>query len=160
MTATRIPAATTAAATTAAATTAAASGDAAGRRRTARRVLWGAQIVIAMFLLFASGLPKLVGQADAVEAFARLGWNDFMRYFVGAVEIAGAIGLVVPRLAGLAATGLIGLMIGAALTQILVIEPAWALFPAALGLVFAAVAWDRRAQTRALLASPGTLLRR
>ncbi|MFD0905698.1 DoxX family protein [Actinomadura sediminis] len=155
MTATHIPAAATAAATAAGAT-----GRATGNRRTARRVLWGAQILIAAFLLFASGLPKLVGQADAVEAFAALGWNDAMRYFIGAVEVAGAIGLVIPRLAGLAATGLIGLMIGAALTQLLVIEPAWALFPAALGVVFAVVAWDRRAETRALLADPRTLLRR
>ncbi|RSN52763.1 DoxX family protein [Actinomadura sp. WAC 06369] len=144
MTATRIPA------------TAAATGD----RRTGRRVLWGAQILIAAFLLVASGLPKFVGQADAVETFAALGWNDFMRYFVGAVEVAGAVGLVIPRLAGLAAIGLIGLMIGAALTQLLVIESAWALFPVALGAVFAAVAWDRRADTRALLADPRSLLRR
>ncbi|QFG19828.1 DoxX family protein [Actinomadura sp. WMMB 499] len=121
----------------------------AGRRPAPRRVLWGAQILISAFLVFASGLPKLAGQADAVETFALLGWNDLMRYLVGAVEVAGAVGLVIPRLAGLAATGLIGLMIGAVLTQILVIEPAWALFPAALGAVFAVVAWDRRAQTRA-----------
>ncbi|OLT20783.1 hypothetical protein BJF79_47125, partial [Actinomadura sp. CNU-125] len=137
-----------------AAASAAATGEAAGRRRS-RRALWTAQILIAAFLLIASALPKFAGQADAVETFALLGWNDFMRYFVGAVEAAGAIGLVIPRLAGLAATGLIGLMIGAALTQILVIEPAWALFPVALGVVLAVVAWDRRAQTRALLASPG-----
>ncbi|GGV38786.1 hypothetical protein GCM10010182_73910 [Actinomadura cremea] len=147
MTATQIPAA------PAPAATAAVTEGAAGRRSTVRRVLWGAQILIAVFLLVASGLPKLVGQADAVESFALLGWSDLMRYFVGAVEVAGAIGLVVPRLAGLAATGLVGLMIGAVLVQLLVFEPAWALFPAALGAVFIAVAWDRRAETRALLGS-------
>ncbi|MFV2172974.1 DoxX family protein [Actinomadura sp. LOL_016] len=143
MTATQIPATAPAAVTE----------GAAGRRGTVRRVLWGAQILIAVFLLVASGLPKLVGQADAVESFALLGWSDLMRYFVGAVEVAGAIGLVVPRLAGLAATGLVGLMIGAVLAQLLVFEPAWALFPAALGAVFVAVARDRRAETRALLGS-------
>src|SRR5688572_23936803 len=105
MTATHIPA-TPATADATAANAAGATVGAAGERRTGRRVLWGAQILIAAFLLFASGLPKLVGQADAVESFAALGWNDFMRYFVGVVEVAGAIGLVIPRLAGLAATGL------------------------------------------------------
>jgi putative oxidoreductase len=71
----------------------------------------------------------------------------------GVVEAAGAIGLVVPRLAGLAATGLIGLMIGAILTQVLVLVPAFALLPAALPVVFALVAYDRRAETRQLLRS-------
>ncbi|MEW2355520.1 DoxX family protein [Spirillospora sp. NPDC029432] len=124
-----------------------------GRTSVLRRVLWGFQILIGAFLLFGSAMPKFAGQADAVETFVKLGWNDAMRYLVGAVEAAGAIGLVIPRLAGAAATGLIGLMVGAALTQILVIEPAWALFPAVLGVIFALVAWDRRAETRDLLRS-------
>ncbi|MCP9964436.1 hypothetical protein LUX57_04035 [Actinomadura madurae] len=60
---------------------------------------------------------------------------------------------MVPRLAGLAAAGLIGLMAGAALTQLLVLEPAWALMPAGLAVVFAAVVWDRRAESREVLRS-------
>ncbi|MFC0041405.1 DoxX family protein [Actinomadura rayongensis] len=110
-----------------------------------RRVLWGAQILLALFLLVASALPKFAGQKDAVETFAKIGWGQWLRYLTGAVEAAGAIGLVVPRLAGAAAVGLIGLMIGAALTQLLVLSPAWALFPAALAVVFALIAYDRRA---------------
>jgi uncharacterized membrane protein len=121
--------------------------------RALRRTLWGFQILLAVFLLVASGLPKLAGQVDAVETFAKMGWGDGMRYFVGVVEIAGAIGLVIPRLAGAAAIGLIGLMIGAALTQILVLEPALALLPVVFGVVFALVAWDRRRETGALLKS-------
>ncbi|POM27232.1 hypothetical protein BTM25_16430 [Actinomadura rubteroloni] len=111
---------------------------------TLRRVLWGVRIVLALFLLVASALPKFAGQKDAVETFAKIGWGQWLRYFTGAAEAAGAIGLVVPRLAGAAAVGLIGLMIGAALTQILVLSPAWALFPAALAVVFALIAYDRR----------------
>lgn len=64
------------------------------------------------------------------------------------VEIAGAAGLVIPRLAGPAAAGLIGLMAGAILTQVLVLEPAWSALPAAFAVVFAAVTWDRRAKSR------------
>ncbi|MEU5995475.1 DoxX family protein [Spirillospora sp. NPDC047418] len=120
---------------------------------TRRKVLWGAQILLAAFLLIASGLPKLVGQADAVETFELIGWGQWFRYVTGVVEVAGAIALVVPRLAGLAATALIGLMAGAILTQILVIEPAWSAMPAAFAVVFALIAWDRRAETRALLRS-------
>ncbi|WP_433461307.1 DoxX family protein [Spirillospora sp. CA-128828] len=122
-----------------------------GESRTLRKALWAAQILLAAFLLVASALPKFAGEANAVETFAKIGWGQWLRYATGAVEAAGAIGLVVPRLAGLAATGLIGLMGGAALTQILVLEPAWALLPAAFAVVFAAVAWDRRAESREIL---------
>lgn len=125
--------------------------DSAGGRRTLRRVLWGAQILLAAFLLIASALPKFAGQADAVRTFEEIGWGQWLRYLTGTVEAAGAIGLVVPRLAGLAAAGLIGLMAGAALTQLLVLEPAWALLPVGFAVVLAAVAWDRRAESRRVL---------
>ncbi|NEA23042.1 DoxX family protein [Actinomadura bangladeshensis] len=120
---------------------------------TRRKVLWGAQILLAAFLLIGSGLPKLVGQADAVETFELIGWGQWFRYVTGVIEVTGAIALVIPRLAGLAATALIGLMAGAILTQILVIEPAWSILPAAFAVVFATIAWDRRTETRELLRS-------
>ncbi|QKW39773.1 DoxX family protein [Actinomadura sp. NAK00032] len=126
---------------------------AAADRRTVRKVLWVPQILLAVFLLVASGLPKLVGQADAVETFDLIGWGQWFRYVTGVIEVAGGIGLLIPRLAGLAATGLIGLMAGAITTQLLVIEPAWALMPAAFAVVFAAIAWNRRYETRELLQS-------
>lgn len=118
-----------------------------------RRTLWVLQILIAAFLFVGSAMPKFAGQKDAVESFAKIGWGQWFRYVTGVVEAAGAIGLVVPRLAGLAATGLIGLMIGAILTQVLVLVPAFALLPAALAVVFALVAYDRRAETQQLLRS-------
>jgi uncharacterized membrane protein len=128
--------------------------SAAPTNRTAlRRTLWVLQILIAVFLLVASALPKFVGQKDAIESFAKIGWGQWFRYVTGAVEAAGAIGLVIPRLAGLAATGLIGLMIGAILTQVLVLVPAFALLPAGFAVVFALIAYDRRTETRQLLHS-------
>ncbi|MFD0690210.1 DoxX family protein [Actinomadura fibrosa] len=143
---------TTARTTATAASTRPAAASAEGRR-VLRRVLWGAQILLAAFLFAGSALPKFAGQAQAVETFNEIGWGQWFRYVTGAVEAAGAIGLVVPRLAGLAAAGLIGLMAGAALTQILVLEPAWAALPVVLAVVFAAVAWDRREESRELLRS-------
>jgi DoxX-like family len=122
-----------------------------GRRRAVTVAMWTAQIFFGAFLLFASALPKFAGQQDAIETFARIGWGDWLRYLTGTVEAAGAVGLVIPRLAGAAATALIGLMIGAALTQILVIEPAWALLPATMGVIFALIGWERRNETKALL---------
>ncbi|WP_433155027.1 DoxX family protein [Actinomadura nitritigenes] len=137
-----------------------ATGSVEGRRRVLRRALWTAQVLIAAFLFFASAMPKFAGQADAVETFTRIGWGQWFRYVTGTVEAAGAIGLVVPRLAGFAATALIGLLAGAVLTHLLVLDAAWALFPAALAAVCAVIGWDRRAETRDLLRSVAGLLRR
>jgi uncharacterized membrane protein YphA (DoxX/SURF4 family) len=123
-------------------------------RRTAVNIaLWAVQILLAAFLLIASAAPKFAGQRDAVETFQQIGWGQWLRYLTGVCEAAGAIGLLIPRLAGLAAAGLIGLMAGAILTQILVLDPAWSAMPAAFAVVFAAIAWDRRAETRELLRS-------
>ncbi|MEU8344585.1 DoxX-like family protein [Actinomadura meyerae] len=132
---------------------------AADRGTTLRKVLWGPQILLAAFLLIASGLPKLVGQADAVESFELIGWGQWFRYVTGIVEVSGAIGLLIPRLAGLAATGLIGLMAGAITTHLLVLDPAWGLMPAAFAVVFAAIAWNRRHETRDLLRTLKSLKR-
>jgi uncharacterized membrane protein YphA (DoxX/SURF4 family) len=123
----------------------------ADRRRAVTVAMWTAQILLGSFLLFASALPKFAGQAAAIETFVEIGWGDWFRYVTGAVEAAGAIGLVIPRLAGAAATALIGLMAGAALTQILVLEPAWSLLPLGYGVIFALIAWTRRAEIRALV---------
>ncbi|MEV5575547.1 DoxX family protein [Spirillospora sp. NPDC052269] len=133
------------------ATTTAAPQTAAAPRSRRRTILWGFQILIAAFLLIGSASPKFAGQKDAVETFAKIGVGQWFRYATGAVEAAGAIGLVIPRLAGLAATGLIGLMVGAAVTQVVWLVPGWAALPLVLGVIFALVARDRRAETRDLL---------
>jgi putative oxidoreductase len=125
-------------------------------RHSADIALWAIQILLAAFLLIASAAPKFAGQRDAVESFAEIGWGQWFRYVTGAVEATGAIGLLIPRLAGWAALGLICLMIGAVLTQVLVLDPAFALLPAVLGVVFAVIARVR--MPRAI--SPAALFRR
>ncbi|MEU5882794.1 DoxX family protein [Spirillospora sp. NPDC047279] len=122
--------------------------------RTLRRVLWGLQITIGLFLIVASALPKFAGQKDAVETFVKIGWGEWFRYLTGAVELAGGIGLLIPRLAGAAATGLVGLMIGAAIAQCTALDaPGLVVLPIVFGVVLAVVAWERRAETRALVRS-------
>ncbi|MGH3625444.1 MAG: DoxX family protein [Sciscionella sp.] len=104
-----------------------------------------------MFFLVAAAGPKLAGQQYAVEMFNQMGAGQWFRYLVGALELAGAIGLLIPRLAGLAALGLIGVMVGAVLTQVFVFgSGVMALTPALLGVVFGLVAWGRWPQTKAL----------
>ncbi|MEV0406127.1 DoxX family protein [Actinoallomurus sp. NPDC050550] len=114
--------------------------------------MWTIQILLAAFLLIASAAPKFAGQRDAVETFAKIGWGQWFRYVTGTVEAAGAIGLLIPRLAAWAALGLIGLMIGAILTQVLVLQPAWALLPVVFGVAFAVIARVRMPQAVPLTA--------
>lgn len=115
-----------------------------GRART--RVLWTLQIVLGLFFVIASGLPKMVGQADAVRIFHEIGWGDWFRYFTGLVEISGGIGLMVPRLTRFAAAGLSITTVCAAATQAFVLDsPAGAVFPLVLAAVFAWIAYERRA---------------
>ncbi|MDN5749896.1 MAG: DoxX family protein [Pseudonocardia sp.] len=112
-----------------------------------RRALWALQILIGVFFVVASAAPKLLGEAYAVQIFVEIGAGDWFRYFVGAVELAGGIGLLVPRLAGLAALGLVGLMVGATYTQLTVFDaPAATVTPIILGVLVAGIAWVRRAE--------------
>src|SRR5262245_26577708 len=72
-------------------------------RRLTSTLLWAAQILMAVaFVSF--GLQKLTG--GNVQEFADIGAGQWLRYFVGTTELAGAIGLLTPWLAGLAAAGL------------------------------------------------------
>jgi putative oxidoreductase len=94
-----------------------------------------------------------------VGMFATIGADQWFRYLVGGLEIAGALGLLFPRLSGPAALGLVGLMAGAAATNALVLGTS-SLLPVALLLVAALVAWGRRERTRAVLGYFGGRSRR
>jgi putative oxidoreductase len=110
------------------------------RRRTA--LLWGAQITLAAFFVVAAA-PKLSGQPSTVHMFAQIGVGQWLRYLVGAAELAGAIGLLIPRLAGLAAAGLALDMAGATIINIAVVPSAAVVLTIALCLVFAVIARNR-----------------
>lgn len=119
--------------------------------RVRNRTLWTLQILLGLFLIIASGLPKLVGQSDAVRIFNEIGLGDWLRYLAGVVEISGGIGLLVPRLSGLAAAGLSVAMVMAAATQAFIMNtPALAPFPLVLAVVLAWIAYQRRDSVAAL----------
>ncbi|MFC9440470.1 DoxX family protein [Nocardia sp. NPDC057030] len=111
------------------------------------RVLWTLQIVLGLFFIIASGGPKLVIPNTLMEnAPANLTIPFGLLIFIGVAEVAGGIGLLVPRLSALAAAGLSVLTVLAAGTQaFLAGQPATALFPLALAAIFAWIAYERRA---------------
>jgi putative oxidoreductase len=126
---------------------------AASRGRALTIALWVLQIILALQFVMA-GLAKLFGDAAMVEMFANIGIGQWFRYVVGALEVAGAAGVLVPRVSGLAALGLVCLMIGAILTNLFVLGAGpW--LPVGLLVVGALVAWGRWPQTRSLIAGSG-----
>lgn len=115
--------------------------------------LWVLQVLLAALFTF-GGVNILFGlQPEVVDNFAKMGIGTWFRYLTGVLELAGGIGLLIPRLSGLAALGLAGVMVGAILTHLTVQPPAYmAAAPAVLVAVFSFIAWGRWPQTKALLA--------
>lgn len=111
----------------------------------ANRALWVLQILLGLFMVIASAAPKLFGEASAVQIFTEIGAGQWFRYAIGLVELAGGVGLLLRRWAAPAAVGLVLLMIGAALTQAVVLHGgALVLTPIVIGVLAALIAYGRR----------------
>jgi uncharacterized membrane protein YphA (DoxX/SURF4 family) len=93
-------------------------------RRLTSAVLWAAQTLLAAFFVFFAALPKLTGGGShgAVQEFGLIGAGQWFRYLVGTLELAGAIGLLTPWLAGPAAAGLAADMAGATIVNATVLN--------------------------------------
>ncbi len=104
--------------------------------------LWVVQGLLAAFFLM-QGIIKLTGSTEAVENFRRWGFPNNFHLLIGALETLGAIGLVIPRTVIYAALGLIGVMIGAAITHITHGEAAMLPMPIIPTILLAAVAYLR-----------------
>jgi putative oxidoreductase len=126
------------------------------RGRAINITLWVLQVLLAAFFVFAAA-PKLLGEPTAVAAFQAIGFGEWFRYLTGACELGGAIGLLIPRLSGVAALGLVGVMVGATLTNLFLLPGAapLAIVTVLLGAVFGWIAWGRWPRTAALLAAVG-----
>lgn len=122
-------------------------------------VAWLLQVLgFAVFILM--GIGKLAGWEDFAHTFEEIGAGQWLRYLVGVAEVAGAVGLLIPRLAGLAASGLTLVVVGAAVTHLVILhDSGWAL-PVVLIVLMGALAWIRRAETASLPAFVRGLLGR
>ena len=112
--------------------------------------LWILQIAAAgMFLM--AGFSKLSGDPQMVEMFDAIGFGQWFRYLTGSLEVLGAILLLVPRLSGLGALLLVGVMLGAVPTHIFVVGGSP--LPAIILLIITGViSWGRRERTMNILA--------
>lgn len=112
--------------------------------------LWTVQSVLAAFYAFAA-VPKILGDPTTAQMMDQIGLANWVGYFIGAAEVAGAVGLLIPRLTSLAATGLSLLMIGATVTNTYTMGAGAAAMTLVLAVVFAAIAYSRRAGLARLL---------
>lgn len=112
-------------------------------------VLWVLQIgVAAMFLM--SGFAKLSGDPQMVGLFDAIGIGQWFRYLTGALEFLGALALLIPRLSGLGALILVGVMLGAVATHLFIVGGS-PLMAFVLLAATAIIAWGRRERTARLL---------
>ncbi|MFE5817710.1 DoxX family protein [Streptomyces sp. NPDC056479] len=121
------------------------------RGRRARIALRALQIVLALFYGIASALPKLIAHPSATEGFDELGWGSAGMYTIGALELAGAIALLVPVLQSVAAMALSALMVGAFVVTITAFGGENAATPLILIVPLALIAWARRSSNADLL---------
>jgi len=119
--------------------------------RAANIGLWTLQVLLAAVYAF-SAYGKLTADPQNVAGFEAMGLGTPGMYIIGALELAGAIAMFVPRLTGLAALCFVALMIGAVIATLAVGGGMLAVIPAVVLVLVAIVAWGRRDSTRALVA--------
>jgi len=79
--------------------------------------LWVTQVVLAATFIFAGG-SKLLGAPAMVDLFNAIGFGEWFRYLTGAIEISGAVMLLIPSAAVFGAMLLVPTMIGAVATNL------------------------------------------
>ena len=114
-----------------------------------RNVLWGVKILVALAFLAAGG-AKLAGVQAMIDLFNVIGLGQWFRYVTGAVEVTGAILMLIPSLAAFGALLLACTMVVAVITHLTVL-PASPI-PALILLVLSAgIAWTHRDQVAKLI---------
>ena len=111
-----------------------------------RRIVWGVRILLAL-AYGAAGVSKLAGVPQMVQVFDAIGFGQWFRYLTGAVEVVGAVLLLVPATGFFGGLLLAATMVGAVATHLVLIggNPAPAVV---LGLLSAFVAWRQRPVSR------------
>ena len=118
--------------------------------RAANVATWIVQVVVGLQFVFGGGL-KLSGSPVMVDLFSDIGAGQWLRFVVGALEVAGGIGLLIRPLCGLAAAGLVAVMVGAVVTNVAIINENPTL-PAVYLVLLAVIAYRRRDKTAAAVA--------
>ncbi len=98
-----------------------------------RMIGWGLSVLVALFLIGASAVPKFVQWEGKAEMFAKLGWTEEAMFTIGIIEAAIAILFLIPQTAFVAAILLAAYLGGATATHVRVNDPFY--FPVLVGII-------------------------
>ena len=115
----------------------------------------GSVVLAGVFLMFGAG--KFLDPAKWIEKFVAWGLPEWFVSVSGVLEIAGAIGLLIPVLRSFAGLGLAMFMVGAVATHIVHAEIGMTFVAGAILIASAAVGWLRMPETAAFLGSTKTV---
>ena len=107
----------------------------------------GAMVLAAIFVIFGAG--KFIDPAKWIGKFSAWGIPEWFVPISGALELAGAVGLLIPVVRGLAGLGLALFMIGAVATHVIHAEIGMIFVASAILVGSAAVGWFRLPETLA-----------
>ena len=119
---------------------------AAPTRRVQTITLWILQVIVAL-AFFAAGGSKLTGAEQMVGMFDKIGLGQWFRYVTGLLEVAGAIGLFIPRYAFYAAGSLMLVMAGAIFAHLTILGGS-PLAPIVLFFLSSAIAYLQKLESR------------
>ena len=109
----------------------------------------GTIVLAAVFLMFGAG--KFIDPAKWIDKFVAWGLPEWFVSVSGFLEIAGAIGLLIPVLRGLAGVGLALFMVSAVGTHIVHAEIGMTFVAGTILIASAVIGWLRLPETRAYL---------
>ena len=111
--------------------------------------LWIIQILLGALFLFA-GVMKFIMPMEEMQKQMPVALSAGFIYFIGVAELAGGLGLILPRalrvkpgLTPLAACGLVIIMAGAVWLGLISPDPKSAIMPAIVGVLLVLVAYGR-----------------
>ena len=112
--------------------------------RLPKAVVWGLAILLAVVFVRA-GITKLGGPSASGWAgrLAHWGYPPYARYVIGALEILGGLGMLIPRYRRAAAAILVAVMIGALCTHAVYREYPRLIPPLVLGGFVFLLYWSR-----------------
>ena len=111
----------------------------------------GAVVLAGVFVMFGAG--KFIDPVKWIDKFSVWGIPTWFVPVSGALELAGAIGLLIPVLRGVAGIGLALFMVGAVATHVVHAEIGMIFVAGAILAGSAAVGWLRLPETMAFLRS-------
>lgn len=111
------------------------------------KALWIVQVLTALGFLGAA-IQKFEAAPSVMRTFDAMGWGAPPRILLGVLEVVGAVALLVPVLAGAAASGFVALTICACVAQVSAGESVAA--PLIMLGLSALIAWGRKDSVHSL----------